>query len=51
MIRVLIVDDQPVVRAGVAPILGPTDGFTVVGECADGDEVVDAVGRRGPTWC
>ena len=42
MIRVLIVDDQPVVRAGVARILGPPDGFEVVGECSDGDEVVDA---------
>ena len=43
MIRVVIVDDQPVVRAGVARILGPEDGFEVVAECDDGDEVVDAV--------
>ena len=33
MIRVVIVDDQPVVRAGVARILGPGDGFEVVAEC------------------
>lgn len=39
MIRVVIVDDQPVVRAGVARILGPDDGFEVVAECSDGDEV------------
>ena len=48
MIRVLIVDDQPVVRAGVARILGPDDGFEVVAECDDGDEVVTAVGEHRP---
>lgn len=48
MVRVLIVDDQPVVRAGVARILGPGDGFEVVAECDDGDEVVDAVATHQP---
>jgi DNA-binding NarL/FixJ family response regulator len=48
VIRVLIVDDQPVVRAGVVRILGPDDGFEVVGECGDGDEVVDAVATHRP---
>jgi DNA-binding NarL/FixJ family response regulator len=48
VIRVLIVDDQPVVRAGVARILGPVDGFEVVGECDDGDEVLDAVTEHRP---
>ncbi|MGH9265289.1 MAG: response regulator transcription factor [Acidimicrobiales bacterium] len=48
MITVLIVDDQPVVRAGVARILGPEDGFEVVAECGDGDEVVEAVARHRP---
>jgi DNA-binding NarL/FixJ family response regulator len=48
VIRVLIVDDQPVVRAGVARILGPDDGFEIVGECGDGDEVVDAVAAANP---
>lgn len=48
MIRVVIVDDQPVVRAGVARILGPEDGFEVVAECGDGDEVVDAVAEHRP---
>ena len=48
MIRVLIVDDQPVVRAGVARILGPEDGFEVVGEADDGDEVVAAVEAHRP---
>ena len=48
MIRVVIVDDQPVIRAGVARILGRDDGFEVVAECGDGDEVVDAVERQQP---
>jgi DNA-binding NarL/FixJ family response regulator len=48
VVRVLIVDDQPVVRAGVARILGPDDGFDVVAECDDGDEVVDAVTAHRP---
>jgi len=46
--RVLIVDDQPVIRAGVARILGPDDGFEVVGECDDGDEVEAATTALRP---
>ena len=48
VIRVIIVDDQPVVRAGVARILGPDDGFDVVAECGDGDEVLAAVEAHRP---
>jgi DNA-binding NarL/FixJ family response regulator len=45
LIRVLLVDDQALVRDGLARILGPDDGFEVVGECSDGDEVPDALAR------
>ena len=48
VIRVLLVDDQPVVRAGAARILGPDDGFEVVAECDDGDQVVSAVAAHRP---
>jgi DNA-binding NarL/FixJ family response regulator len=48
MIRVVLVDDQAIVRAGVARILGPDDGFEVVAECADGDEVVKTVEAARP---
>jgi DNA-binding NarL/FixJ family response regulator len=41
MIRVAIVDDQAIVRAGLARILSPTDGFEVVAECADGGQAVE----------
>ena len=48
MIRVLLVDDQELVRAGLRGILRPQFGFEVVGECADGTEVLDAVAEHQP---
>jgi DNA-binding NarL/FixJ family response regulator len=47
-IRVLLVDDQPLVRSGLRMILCLEEGFVIVGECGDGAEVVDAVGHLGP---
>src|SRR3546814_17799384 len=40
MIRVLIVDDQAIVRAGLAVIVGGADDLAVVGEAADGAEAI-----------
>ncbi len=48
MIRAIVVDDQALIRVGVTRILGPDDGFDVVAECEDGDEVVDAVAEHRP---
>ena len=48
MIRVLLVDDQPLVLAGLRRILRPREGFDVVGECSDGSGVVAAVRESGP---
>ena len=48
MIRVLVVDDQDVIRAGVGRILGPEDGFEVVAECDDGDQVLHAAATHRP---
>ena len=41
MIRVALVDDQAIVRAGLARILSPADGFEVVAECPDGRRAVE----------
>ncbi|MGH3442660.1 MAG: response regulator transcription factor [Nitriliruptorales bacterium] len=48
MVHVLVVDDQPLVRVGVARILGLEDDIEIVGECEDGDEVIEAVERLRP---
>ncbi len=47
-IRVLIVDDDPLVRMGLVMILSGGPGLTVVGEAADGSEVEAAVDRLRP---
>lgn len=41
MIRVLIVEDQTLMRQGLRTILELEDGFEVVGEAADGQEAVE----------
>ena len=48
LIRVALVDDQAIVRAGLARILSPADGFEVVAECADGRQAVEELSRLGP---
>lgn len=48
IIRALVVDDQELVRSGLSLILRKTQGVVVVGECTDGDEVLDAVAQHHP---
>jgi DNA-binding NarL/FixJ family response regulator len=48
MIRVLLVDDQELVRAGLRGVLREQFGFEIVGECADGTEVLAAVAGCEP---
>ena len=43
-----LVDDQAIVRAGLARILSPADGFEVVAECVDGDEAVARIPALRP---
>ncbi|MYV99997.1 response regulator transcription factor [Streptomyces sp. SID3343] len=47
-IRLLIVDDQELIRTGLRLFLETKDEFTVVGEAADGDEVLEAVRALRP---
>jgi len=47
-LRVLLVDDDPLVRTGLSMILGSTEDIVVVAEAGDGDEVVAKVFAHGP---
>jgi two-component system LytT family response regulator len=46
--RVLIVDDEPAARRGVAQLLEQFDEFEVMAECATGEEMIAAVERDEP---
>jgi DNA-binding NarL/FixJ family response regulator len=47
-IRVLVVDDHEMVRATLSELLSEEDDLTVVGECVDGSQVVEAALRLRP---
>ncbi|MBR7828837.1 response regulator transcription factor [Actinospica sp. MGRD01-02] len=48
MVRVLIVDDQVLIRAGIAAILRAAPGYEVVGEACDGEEAVRTAAATEP---
>jgi DNA-binding NarL/FixJ family response regulator len=47
-VRIVVVDDQEVVRAGFAALLGTQADFTVVGTAADGTEALQVCRDRHP---
>ena len=47
-LRVVVADDQPVVRAGFAGVLASAADIDVVGTAADGSELVALVERESP---
>jgi DNA-binding NarL/FixJ family response regulator len=47
-VRVLLVDDDPLVRTGLRLMLGGTTDLTVIGEVGDGADVADVVARLTP---
>ncbi|WP_460798544.1 response regulator [Microbacterium sp. GXF0217] len=48
MIRVVVADDHPVVRAGIVGLIALDDGIEVVGEASDGAEAVDLAASLRP---
>jgi DNA-binding NarL/FixJ family response regulator len=48
MIRVLLADDHAIMRDGLKEILATVDGFELVGEAANGNEVLDALHHELP---
>jgi DNA-binding NarL/FixJ family response regulator len=48
MIKVLVVDDEALVRAGISLILGNADDMEIVAEAADGAEAVELARRHHP---
>ncbi|MGH3128048.1 MAG: response regulator [Gaiellaceae bacterium] len=47
-VRVAVVDDQEIVRAGFGALLGTQEDFRVVGTAADGQEAVELCSRERP---
>lgn len=45
MIRVIIADDHPIVRAGLKQIISEDDGISVAGEASKGTELLEQVRR------
>ena len=48
MIRVVLVDDQELVRTGLAMVVDSQDDLQVVGQAADGDQALDVVASTSP---
>ncbi|MFJ2771172.1 response regulator [Streptomyces sp. NPDC087300] len=48
VVRVLVADDQPVIRAGLRALLGAADDLVVVGEASDGAEAVSMARELAP---
>jgi DNA-binding NarL/FixJ family response regulator len=47
-LRILVVDDHPIVRSGITSVLATQPDFEVVGEAANGAEAVRAAARLAP---
>ena len=48
MVRVLVADDHPIFREGVARAVTARDGLELVAQCARGDEALDRINELRP---
>lgn len=48
MIRVMVVDDEPLARSGIITRLAGHADITVIGECGDGDAALDGILAQAP---
>lgn len=48
LVRILIVDDHSLLREGLKRILNMEEDMEVVGECSDGQEILDACAETAP---
>ena len=46
--KILIVDDHPVLRAGLASLIAPLDDLTVCGEAGTDDEALEFLEGQQP---
>ena len=44
-VRIILVDDDPLTRAAIKPLLRPREDYAVVAEAGDGRQAIEAVGR------
>lgn len=51
MIRILLADDHPVVRAGLASLLVSEDDFEIVDMVGTPDDAVARAAEGGWMWC
>jgi two-component system, NarL family, response regulator len=50
-LRILVIDDHPLMRNGVAAVLGAQPGVAVVGEAGSGSEALEQVKLLAPDLC
>jgi DNA-binding NarL/FixJ family response regulator len=48
VIRLVVVDDQTLVRQGLCQLLGLVEGVAVIGEASDGDEALEVISKHRP---